>query len=98
MADQLEIAEEIRQERAERILEIMPALLAKGCMVWCRNGEVTLLASPCEILCCKYKGYASDIPKGPSCCQMFQITEWSDTWERARHVAQYGDVTPFLDR
>ena len=57
------------------------------CMVWCRNGNVCLNATPCENLKCEYKKEETDILNGIKKCATYQVTVISSWWESAYQLS-----------
>jgi hypothetical protein len=80
-------------KRTERIKEKLPGLLNGNTMVWCRNGSIVSVATPCDTLVCEYKNDKSDVVDGVSKCHQFQVTLKSDTWDKASHLCDPCDVT-----
>jgi len=78
----------LRKEASRRCL---PGLLAV-CKVWCRNAAVCNTATDCTELDCEYKADKEDLIGGLPICQRFQITQKSDRWESARHLAGVGEL------
>jgi hypothetical protein len=59
-----------------------------GNMVWCRNGEVASIATPCREVRCKFKEGVKRLATSAELeeCRLFQITEPSPTWNDAIHI------------
>ena len=54
--------------------------------IWCRNGDVVSIATPCEELKCKYKEGKNNIVDGCNNCRQFQITNNENDWCKAKHI------------
>lgn len=78
--------EEAYEQTRKMLLPWISKNIKKGNMVWCRNAEVCSLATPCKDLKCKYKKTREDIVQGAAKCQKFQMTEFSSSWDYAKHV------------
>jgi hypothetical protein len=90
------LEDEANNVKRERILYKLPKILSGNAMVWCRNGSVCHMATPCSTLECSYKENKLDIISGVSKCQQFQITTKSSKWDNAEHICATCDVTPFV--
>lgn len=86
--------EHFRKNKSEAIRSEMMNIIERGNIVWCRNGLVCDVATPCIELECSYKISKDDQPEGPAKCLQFQITDYSTTWQHARLLFKFASVEP----
>lgn len=86
------IDKQVRRLKTKRISKELPLILKRGHMVWCRDGFVSRIATPCIDLECEHKIHMADVSDGCSKCQRFQITSYSDNWAAAKHIFESSDV------
>lgn len=75
-------------------------------MAWCKNPRLTADPAPCSSFYCPHKPYPKSAADGPpraarplelTHCGLFQMTETSNQWSTARHVAPPNTVTTDYD-
>jgi len=60
--------------------------------IWCRNGEVSSEARPCNEINCKHKTQSSQVVSGCGKCGNFQITLNRGAWGCCPHITIDGRV------
>jgi hypothetical protein len=69
-----------------KIKEIAEVMI--GNQVWCRNGWLASVATPCEKIECTFKNSQRRLATAKELyrCRCFQITTPSNCWETATHI------------
>jgi len=68
--------------------------IAREHFIWCRNERVSKIPTLCLFLNCQYKNYSTDIPRGCSKCQLFQLTDQNKDWITAKRTHDFATVNP----